>query len=116
VASNAGRPLIAPSELFRRPPPDVAARYTFLAGNSQSPRLLASALKVVQLRPAGAAPRGDLSLRLPLTGSGLFTSRRSGRTDNRRKSMSIVDWALLMNAIAQLFSAIAKLIISVRRR
>jgi len=90
-------------------------RHHGLAGGAWRPRLLASALALVQLRPAWAALR-DLSRHAVAPALASFTSGQSRRTEQKEKTMTPFDLALLISAVARLLAALAKFRGAVRRK
>ena len=90
-----------------------ALTVTVLAGGAQSPRLLASALALVQRHPAGAASG--------LSPVALFPALLSHVTPlmadiTEEKTMTAFDIALLLNALAHVFNGLATLLSAPHRR
>jgi hypothetical protein len=79
------------------------------------PRLLASALALVQLLPASAALCGlSLSALKPSLSLAHVTPMKAD--NNEEKTMTTIDFALLIGALAHFFAALAQLVAAIRHR
>ena len=86
-----------------------------VAGDAKRPRLLASALALVQLHPAGAAFHG---LSRCASSPALIPAHvRPIKADkHEEKTMTPIDFALLINAAARLLAALAKFVTAIRQK
>ena len=81
----------------------------------ERPRLFASALALVQLHPASSALRGlSRSALKPAFGLAHVTPIKADK--NEEKTMTIINCALLISALAHLVAAVAKFIAAIRHR
>jgi hypothetical protein len=81
----------------------------------ERPRLFASALVLVQHLPASAALRGLFRRALkPAFSLAHVTPIKADQ--NEEKTMTIIDFALLIGALAHFFAALAQLITAIRHR
>jgi hypothetical protein len=95
--------------------PSWALTVTVLAGGAQRPRLLASALALVQFRPSCAAFHG---LSRCATSPALMSVhvRPIKADENEEKTMTPIDFTLLIDALARLAVALATFVTAYRRR
>lgn len=100
------------SSRIRRLSPE---RHHGVAGGAQRPRLLASALALVQLCPAWAARDAALPVALQPRLCVVHV-RPIKAANNREKPMTIFDIALLISAVARLVAAFARFFAAFRRR
>ena len=84
-----------------------------VAGFTQRPRLFASALALVQLLPASSALRG-LSRCALLPAFRLAHVRPIKADANEEKTMTTIDFTLLIDALTRLVAALAPFIIALR--
>jgi len=85
-----------------------------VAGSAKRPRLVASALVFVQLRPASSALRGLSSFAL-IPAFNLGHVRPIKADENEEKTMTTADFTLLIDALTRLVAALATVVIALRR-
>jgi hypothetical protein len=85
-----------------------------VAGLAQRPRLFASALVFVQLRPASSALRGLSRCALTPAFSPVHV-RPIKANENEENTMTTIEFTLLIDALARFVAVLATFVIALRR-